>query len=317
MKPTVVFILSTGHAGSTLLDILCGSVPGVFSMGEVRHLPWQTFRDGKMSPTGQDLCTCGKTFKECDVWGEVLTQLSESDGIDYKKEPLRLNLCMTESWDYYRKNTLWQRAHRELIYRAIAAGKAFSFTADILIRLFAERTKQNWKMFDAVSEASGNSVLVDSTKDIVRCFAMARMRPDSVRIVVLFRDARGIAASAVKWGKTTAEKTLRAWLREYNRKIMPAVEGMGVPYEVVSYDEMTANPASVRRRIASLVDVSPENCPEVFYPREYHLVAGNPMRFKPEIRIRHDDSWKERLTPELCELSDAYQKKMILASSAE
>jgi hypothetical protein len=32
-KAKLLYITSMGHSGSTLLDLLCGSVPGIFSKG--------------------------------------------------------------------------------------------------------------------------------------------------------------------------------------------------------------------------------------------------------------------------------------------
>ncbi|MFW5804266.1 MAG: hypothetical protein ACOCWG_03435 [bacterium] len=37
----LIYIISTGHSGSTLLDILLGTFNNVFSTGEFRYFTWQ------------------------------------------------------------------------------------------------------------------------------------------------------------------------------------------------------------------------------------------------------------------------------------
>jgi len=41
----IVYILSVGHSGSTLLDMLLGQFPNIFSTGELKHLTWQLYRE--------------------------------------------------------------------------------------------------------------------------------------------------------------------------------------------------------------------------------------------------------------------------------
>jgi hypothetical protein len=40
-KSKIIFIISAGHSGSTLLDLLIGTLPSVVSTGELIWLPWQ------------------------------------------------------------------------------------------------------------------------------------------------------------------------------------------------------------------------------------------------------------------------------------
>ena len=39
-KTKLLYIVSLGHSGSTLLDLLSGTIKGVFSMGEAHFLSW-------------------------------------------------------------------------------------------------------------------------------------------------------------------------------------------------------------------------------------------------------------------------------------
>src|SRR5215510_6114841 len=63
----VLFIAGSGRSGSTLLDMLLGQIGGFHSTGELRFI-WSR-------GIGQNqLCGCGKPFRECEFWTEVVKE---------------------------------------------------------------------------------------------------------------------------------------------------------------------------------------------------------------------------------------------------
>ena len=56
----VLYIAGNGHSGSTLLDIVIGSNPSIFSAGELGFITrpsiWEEF------------CSCGTKISECTLW---------------------------------------------------------------------------------------------------------------------------------------------------------------------------------------------------------------------------------------------------------
>ena len=62
----VVFILGSGHSGSTLLDRMIGSSPGFCSTGELVERP----RIDERADV-DDRCTCGAPILHCDFWVAV------------------------------------------------------------------------------------------------------------------------------------------------------------------------------------------------------------------------------------------------------
>ena len=57
---TVTYIVGDGHSGSTLLDIIIGSSPNIFSAGELTFIT----RDSIF----EEYCSCNKLIKECNTW---------------------------------------------------------------------------------------------------------------------------------------------------------------------------------------------------------------------------------------------------------
>src|SRR5690242_10887667 len=63
----VLFIAGSGRSGSTLLDMLLGQINGFYSTGELRFIWERGFGQNQ-------LCGCGKPFRECDFWTEVVKE---------------------------------------------------------------------------------------------------------------------------------------------------------------------------------------------------------------------------------------------------
>ncbi len=76
--PTVVYIAGEGHSGSTLLELLLGSQPGVVAAGELCMLaPDAPGRDRVFAKP----CVCGAaTRPTCPFWGEVDARLRDELG---------------------------------------------------------------------------------------------------------------------------------------------------------------------------------------------------------------------------------------------
>ena len=63
---TVIVVLGSGHSGSTLLDLLLGTQPGLWSAGEVVQRPGIYRR-----PDAEESCTCGRPIVDCSFWASV------------------------------------------------------------------------------------------------------------------------------------------------------------------------------------------------------------------------------------------------------
>lgn len=63
-KIPVIFVLGSGHCGSTLLDMLLGSHSKIFGAGELKEL-------GREQET---ICTCGRKVEKCPFWLSVMEE---------------------------------------------------------------------------------------------------------------------------------------------------------------------------------------------------------------------------------------------------
>lgn len=65
----IAYILSVGHSGSSLLDVLLGQSDGAISIGEVKLDHQGLLKNTK--------CTCGQSIQECGFWRQVEDRLGE------------------------------------------------------------------------------------------------------------------------------------------------------------------------------------------------------------------------------------------------
>lgn len=307
----VISIISAGHSGSTLLDYVVGSIPGVFPTGEVTYLPWQIHRRGGDPPTvsqeealaTQNVCTCLRTFRTCEVWSRIVRHLNEKVGFDIYQDPFRFKIAILTNPRYVRlgerrrRDLLLYRLPRRVTQLAMGRGplKPLANLARFSIR---HRIQNNWLLFDAICEQSGAKFATDCSKDLLRFEMLRSLRPADIRLIVLIREIHGVAYSALK-RKRDPIKTAENWVQYYNRIMAQLRRTNSLGYHVVLYRNLTRDPATERRRLADFLDVPDPGDDVQIDTRESHLVAGNPMRYCGRIVIRHDEAWQREMHPDL------------------
>jgi len=163
-KTRVVFVGGYGRSGSTIIDLLLNRVPGVVAVGEFRHLFGRALGDN-------ELCSCGKPFRECKFWSTVLAE-AFPNGIDRErvqravKNTNRLAMLPYLKWPGLMTATMREDAK---IYRE-------AFTA----------------AYRAVAKVSGAKVVVDSTKYPVHGWFLRTLPSLDLRTMLLVRDPLGL-----------------------------------------------------------------------------------------------------------------------------
>ncbi len=165
----VLYIGGLGRSGSTILDMLLGEVAGVVPVGEIVHLWQRGLRDNAR-------CSCGQPFADCPFWGEVG---SVAFGGWERVDAARM-VATARAVD----------RHRRLPTLLASPGRLqpeLDRYADSLARLFA-----------AIAQVSGATVVVDSSKDPPHGFVLREVPQIDLRAVHLVRDSRGVAYSWTK-----------------------------------------------------------------------------------------------------------------------
>lgn len=312
-KQTVVFIISSGHSGSTLLDLILGTLQGVQSTGELIWLPWQVWRDGKIctATPKQDICTCLQTFKNCSVWKPVLERLHETTGINLFHSPLDYNITFLRPCRYPDAVSVGKKIAKRIMRHAIVHD--WDWATKRVIKSQKEAIENSLVLYQAIFDTSGNDIIIDSSKDIFRAYSFWKQHPQKVKLLLLHKDARSYAASGKHWKKKeSVEIRLQNWYRLHKNKYLPILNKMdGCDIMAVKYDHLAKEPDLVRRKLAGFIGASHTQSEKwSIEPKKMHLVAGNPMRFKEKIKISYDDRWKSELNPDELSLAENYEERM-------
>lgn len=284
----VLYVGGIGRSGSTVLGRVLATVPGVHSVGEVVHL-W-----GR-GLAGGDRCGCGEPFGQCPFWSRVgELAFGGWDQVDTDRV-LRLQQAVDRNryvpWLVAgRGPAAWDRDLREYV--------------GLLSRLYA-----------AMQQAAGSSVLVDTSKNAPYAWLLRQVPGVDLKVLHLVRDSHGVAHSWAKKGLQRPEVTdgtafmatvpvSRLALRwTQANALFDLLGATRTPVLRLRYEDFVDDPAAAVARVAAFVgqDTAPTQplAPGVplDLPRE-HEVSGNPLRFagKP-VTLRRDEAWRRDMDP--------------------
>jgi len=285
----VVYIGGMGRSGSTLLDLMLGQLPGVCSVGELRYV-WLR------GLTENVLCSCGQPFRECPFWQAVA---EEAFG----------------GWDALDLDEVLDLEHRVDRHRFLPF-----MLAPGLAPGFAERLERYTsileRLYGAIRNVTGASVIVDSTKDPPYAYLLRHVDSLDLYLVHLVRDIRGVAFS---WMKKNVVRPEVADGETYMKTFHPAEMALRwIDYNVL-FERLGKTVPSLRMRYESFIERPEEHLTSILalvgastngqgfadlenghfrLAGEHHNVSGNPVRFRNgALPLRVDDEWKRKLSP--------------------
>ena len=284
----VLYIAGYGRSGSTILDTVLGNHPEIESVGEASHIVQQAW----VTP---GFCACGVPGDDCDFWNEVRTRWLKRA---HKSRP---------GFDMRHYSQLIREIEPRVLWLPKLARRVSN---DPQVIEYAELTAQ---LMAAIRDASGASVVVDSSKQASRALVLSMVEGVDLRLVHLVRDCRGVAWSGKKRfqkdeqsgvqkddrGKrvmrTTATWTAinlaSSWLRRY----LPNDRSIRVRYE-----DFITQPQVELERIGRLMELDLRPLGTAVAAGQSmdvgHTIAGNRLRMAGSLKLKPDLEWLEKLT---------------------
>ena len=254
-----IFILGSGHCGSTLLDLLLDSHSDIIGLGEFQHLKEDT------------MCTCGHNVLDCVFWKNIFDVFSGQHSIYgqlyQKKKDFLFNI---RNFFIYKNN------------QNILLDNIDIYRDNLLKFLFHIR------------ELSRSKVIVSSTKNVYHTSLILESNYVDPIIIHLVRDGRAVVWSYYKKYKRFWPFAWK-WLMENVKIEILKRRYRNVPYLLIRYEDLALQPKEVLKRILSAVNLYYEDSMVNFRDFLHHQIGGNRMRFKSSKEIVIDESWKQEM----------------------
>lgn len=311
---TVLYIVGSGRSGSTLLDIVLGNHPDIQSTGELTNLTntgWisqESLRGVAKEKLRSPLCACGKRIdvsnvpvgvETCPFWSDVRREwIALANQDDIESYP-----GLQEAFEGIKR---WPRLLLE------------KYRPSPQFQSYARLTRA---LFKSISVVSGKSVVVDSSKNPQRAFALTMSPGIDLRLVHLVRDARGVISSRRKTFKKdvdagigwdhNARPVWRSGLHwvhvNLRSELVRAQLGPGRS-ERLRYEDYLENTNKALTEIGGLVGLdltSVADAASSGKPMQVgHVASGNRLRMSQSIQLQPDKGeWRNVLSAEEQRLS--------------
>ncbi len=278
-KIPVIYILSNGRSGSTLLDLLLGSYQNVWTLGEAQNLPWEVRAN---RPSGS-----GKPIQECPFWKPLLPRIPLDKG-NYPIELFRLG----ESGKVIR----WE------LLSGLYQGKIPPYYQDAV----REYGKLNYTYFREVWEAAQKERqiniewLVDASKDPYRLFWLQHSGLFNIKVIHLTKIPPAFVYSTSKYELPKAtKKVIRMsgrWLVE-NTIMSLACHSNIAPnsFTHLRYEDLARQPDEALQKVSNCLGITLKPKSETdFRSMNNYAVSGNKMRWQ-NTPIKLDEKWRSCL----------------------
>lgn len=279
MSFSLIYTAGAGRSGSTLLDLLLGNQPDMFSIGEARYF-WEYW------VRGDRLCGCGELLTECPFWGMVHARL------------------LQEKVAVARVAQLASRYDRTRNLPSIAIRRDEFFPSELIVA--------TGKLYQMIAETSRARYLIDSSKVPSHLELLSRSGLQDIRLLHLIRDSRAVAHS---WSnhrkkelgstdpgeKMPTKSPIKATVVWAAENIFASYFGKSSSaYARLRYEDLVGAPVETLTQTFESLGVANADFSQLRQAtieiRATHSVGGNPIRFRSgSITIRRDDSWRKEM----------------------
>lgn len=312
-RPIYIYIAGRGHSGSTLLTLLLARHPGIAAVGELSLLSLQLFRDEETRWIGQ--CSCGARPLECSVWGPILGEIEQEEGVDFETNPFLWRISDVGLEEELRgsapmrapliwlRNRWWRVLRYAQYWSPRFLGKLMAFY----------KPQKKWArrrsiLASKLALALDVDAIVDASKDPLDMVDIYHHSLLPTKVVFLTRDARGNIWSVLrrlKKGQSRADVVIHAateW-RKVNGRIWSLFKRIPAEHRLhLRYEDICREPDVIMQRLFEFlglqaVDVTSNAGQSGLHAAPVHTIGGNRIRFSDEpLQIREDTAWRGNLT---------------------
>lgn len=296
MKHKVVFIMGTAHSGSTLLDLMLGSHPDAFSLGELCQL--------------QRAYKLDKLRYLLPFYRNKSRQSTMSDAKSLGELQNRICAVCEGHCPFWGGNV-----NLNLLALSLAKGKRKRkhIIPEQLIRRFIRRIFNPYKFLFSKTK---KHILIDSSKSVDWVsyqLSSGEFKSKSIEEYLLYmvRDGRAVVNSILRKypHKTVAEITPN-WVNQVNRMNKFFNEFDADEKMMVRYEELATNTIPTLKNICSLLEIEFSSTMVEYWKHEHHPLGGN---IGVRSLIWRARNWQTRRFDRLRQINDDYYDKLGLS----
>ncbi len=277
-RPQLLYIIGASRSGSTILDAVLGSHPGILAGGELNML----LRDDYGQPR---VCACTRGISECVLWGPIIDRWSRAISPGQPADYVELQ----EQFERFRHlpRLAWQAVRRSPSFETYAR-----WTGELL------RT---------IAEAASADLIADSSKAPPRALALLSAGGFDLTLVHVLRDPRAVAWSSLKVDRWTIGKwwlrprpavAFRAamdWILVNLSAEFLAATHREAPYVRMRYEDLMDDPSEALRRLGAALGIDFAALGDRAANGEVfgygHVMSGNQARLRGPRSLRKDTDW--------------------------
>ena len=284
----MLYILSPGHSGSTLLTLMLGTHPDVATIGERHYLISRI-----QSPTlPRNLCLCGLPTPECDF----LVRASRA-GIR-KLAWYQKNANYTE-FQYHRNKPIKRRLGR--LAERFDFGRRPGLASRILSAPYRNVLQANAALIDHLLQEEGKSVFLDSSKSTVDFRLMEKSGLFDMVPIWLSRDGRGQYHSLMRRRPHFTEEEVAQSFVGWFERITKQLDQWEGPIVRIRYEDLCASPESELRRIAAECGLDPDGVSTDFRTGATHAIGNGAVVRDRTGEVKLQERWRTELTDDQLE----------------
>jgi len=270
LNKKIIYIIGAGRSGTTLLDIILGNNPKLFSAGELNRFP---IRNG--------VCpNIGKETASYKFWEGFKTDFLNRNK-DYRLDEIN---SLINKYEYH-----------AAIFK-IALGNKSSKSRE---RYFDYLRN----FFDTLSDRVDKEIIVDSSKYPCRGYFMAQLFKSDIGFIYIKRNPVDVSHS---FAKKDLEQPPKNWFMTnlylfcVNHLCNFVLKKVEKDCKVVriKYDSLVENPVETLSSIQKELNIDLSNCIEVIKRDDYLfpglLFDGNRLRMKEKIKLEKKDNSNPR-----------------------
>lgn len=288
MKKKIVFIISSGRSGSTLLCKFLGMHSQCFPLSEPQRYDKFTQKNG--------YCSCTKEMIKCPFWESVRNMLV-SDG--YKDGRM-----ITSQVPFHNRNNWMEKIGAYLALFLFSKG-----ICNLIGKAFYQQLRNEAKLLEAVSLVSDKPILIDASKSLVRAIALSRLLKDEFDpyFIHLYRDPVSVIYSTLKkevilkinsqvlyrnkMNLPSLSQATKDWCRG-NKSNLTLYKIFGISPAYVCYEAFTRDPKNTFVGLGKAIGLEWEDNMLDLSQGGHHMISGNPSRINAKCINPPKDEWK-------------------------